>query len=846
MQNITNADYYKKYVKYKNKYNELKSQSTNIIGGVLTETIPVKTLQEFINSALFVHDNIKTLRPHTDPEKKKINDLFTNKINEYYLAVPNLLNKYFKNVMTVFGDFDTKNLVPYNTDNVDKYLNIKKPILNPILTPNYDLNKNNLLTTEDTKLKSYLVFKGGNVIKYLTLTKYIKMYFRDSPDNLQDILNHEIRHHGANVNLFNTYSDYDFQIYIGGEKYDMNVYKIIMEHIIRKLAILRNLLNKDINEAIIIKPLTKFMKDIGMYYSIEEFLKKSKNIIEGTSPDIIDFNLDIKVSPNSVSQIVTKKQQHQPHPEDEDEHKITFYNLKENESMNILVNNTIISSINVDFDLYRLKLNFDTNDKHKKANFSSEIFDLTILRPNKSDTSREYFCKNINKYTRIITTTDEGKEFKIRIYSVLYTLKDLLKILFITNQPYNTIFLWNDKKYDKRLLRLGFLYAIYLDELKNEIIASEHIDSIDAIMSKANEQLDSSRGNTMNLGLLNTYKYLKNMYIGYTIILLCNNFKLHKNNMELKREETFNIIIKEVKIQLLLILSINTGKYINVFTNIYKDIEKIISTYKDVPVEEINIDELKQKIESDELFDFLLSIIIVYIKSIHVEINIEWCSKKYYNSEFINSTKTIDIYEFKSNNLLFMKKFYKYYLMGLDTLTYIMNDFITDEVNKYVDGFLHIPNLRTLLGGNRSMYQNKQIYFDEIIKSPSDKIIRFPSDKIIRFPSDKIIRFPSDKIIRFPSDKIDILSTHNFDLINIDNNHIEFIKLINKYISIGIDSKLYTKDTKNKYLMQFIIGEVPCNLEIKPKIISKDIYNSDDKFNQIIKEQIQVMSKIID
>ena len=36
----------------------------------------------------------------------------------------------------------------------------------------------------------------------------------------------KVKKHKNKIDLFNTYSDYDFQIYIGGDKYDMNVYKI--------------------------------------------------------------------------------------------------------------------------------------------------------------------------------------------------------------------------------------------------------------------------------------------------------------------------------------------------------------------------------------------------------------------------------------------------------------------------------------------------------------------------------------------------------------------------------------------------------------------------------------------
>jgi hypothetical protein len=87
--------------------------------------------------------------------------------------------------------------------------------------------------------------------------------------------------------------------------------------------------------------------------------------------------------------------------------------------------------------------------------------------------NRENFCEHVLDYTQIIRSryldvNQQVKYLYMRAYNLKYTLKDLMGILFVTNQPRNTIFLWADKKYDKRVIRLGLLLPQYIDEIPNE------------------------------------------------------------------------------------------------------------------------------------------------------------------------------------------------------------------------------------------------------------------------------------------------------------------------------------------------------------------------------------------
>ncbi len=72
--------------------------------------------------------------------------------------------------MKNFGDFDTLELIPFLNRPAKQYLNTNISDCNP----DYNLALNYVSTDTNTGLKSYFVFKGGNVIKYWTLDKYIK------------------------------------------------------------------------------------------------------------------------------------------------------------------------------------------------------------------------------------------------------------------------------------------------------------------------------------------------------------------------------------------------------------------------------------------------------------------------------------------------------------------------------------------------------------------------------------------------------------------------------------------------------------------------------------------------
>ena len=341
----------------------------------------IDNMINFISKIKLISNNKKENTSYSDNKKKKINDLFTEIMNEFLVVEPDLLYKYLEIILEIFNDFDSDNL------------NIKNPTYNNN-NNNYDLINNLINEPNNTLLKGFFVFKGGNIIKIWTLNKVMNKLFLNT-DNIGDLLKFKIDER-YDSNKFNSYSDYDFQYYITGDTYDNKIYQILIEHVIRRFDILRNdIINSIFTDNIKNKLLpvlnNKLLADVKKHFNIDEIER-------------------ITFSQNINSLIITKyPEPHATYP------KYTFYELKEkNKSIPISFNNTIITNLGIDFDLYRLKINFDLINSNN--NFcSSELFDLSILRP--SDESRNEFCKNINENTNIIIFNNE--KLKIRIYSII-------------------------------------------------------------------------------------------------------------------------------------------------------------------------------------------------------------------------------------------------------------------------------------------------------------------------------------------------------------------------------------------------------------------------------------------
>jgi len=669
----------------------------------------LNNINNFITKIQNISNQIKVQVNFTDIDKKSIDDIFTKIINEYMLVTPTLLNSYLGNVINLFKDFDSSNLsIPLQNNNIE--------IRQAILTPNYNIDNNRCPINNNT-MNGYFVFKGGNVIKIWTLKKYMEKLYGISSNNIENLLKIKIPNQ-YDSNILNSYSDYDFQYYINDDngEFDDTTYKLLLEHIIYRLTLLRSNLIVEFQKY---NNLIQFLTKYELHCGIQKYFENNGNIMHNRTINNITFMQRIRPSNYVTSTILTNYNPPCIRPGDSDcnDHPSnTLYKLSEQSSMNISFNNTIITSTGTDFDLFRIKLKFNANNNYKKDKFSSELFDLSVLRP--SDASRVNFCDHINENTNIITFNDHlNQPLSLRIYSIIYTLKDLLLILFSTNQPYNTIFLWSDKKYDKRIVRLGFLYASYLDELKHKIRITHN--GLPILISNLTCRHIITHVNnlfTQNLPFNNnnSYKYLLNYFIGHFIILIRDDFEFNKNNFEIRnRQTTFNDVINSCIIRLINYMKLLrcNKRFINHIIN--NEINVIITNYVRQPLNTINIANFRNQITNINFYKFMLSTYLIYIKSIFVDIDILWCSDNYYNRP---NNPDIDIWEFKVNSYNFIKLFVKYYIIGLQCQSNILQIMIPPNILRYYQRLLNVPN-NILIGGSNKQPQNKTIIISYIIKN---------------------------------------------------------------------------------------------------------------------------------
>jgi hypothetical protein len=535
----------------------------------------------------------------------------------------------------------------------------------------------------------FFVFKGGNVIKIWTLKKYIEKLCFFSPNNIQDLLSIKIGNNYDAQN-FNTYSDYDFQYYVQdveNNKFNNEKYKKLLRNIYDKILSLRNNINIDLDVVIKNDQLNLYLKNNELHYNIQNFFENNGNIISNKTISDVNFMQNINQSLKVNSLIICNSND-----------KNIIYVLTEDHKIEITFNNTIITHIN-DFDLFRLKLNFNVNNNYKTDTFKSELFDLSILRP--SDQTINEFCTNIKQNTNILNF----KELQLRVYSILYVLKDILLLLFITNQPNQTIFLWNDVKYSKRIIRLGFLYANYLDELKNKISPNKKLD-LTIIINNLNKLNFNDKSYIDN----ETYVFVLNYLIGYFIIQIRIEFEKIKNKLEMNVDkynifnDMINICMNQLNIYMLKL------KLNNLLINIIKKyINNIISTYNNFNYNNFNINNFKLLINEYKFFDLMLSIYLLYLKSIFIDVNISWCSKYFYNDSIFDKNKLIDILNFKIMSFDFINLFVKNYVIGLQCQTNILE--IINEPQNITDGANEIISNQNIANqniANKTNYLNKE------------------------------------------------------------------------------------------------------------------------------------------
>jgi hypothetical protein len=214
----------------------------------------------------------------------------------------------------------------------------------------------------------------------------------------------------------------------------------------------------------------------------------------------------------------------------------------------------------------------------------------------------------------------------------------------------------------------------------------------------------------------------------------------------------------------------------------------------------------------------MLSTYLLYIKSIFVDINIGWCSDNYYND---GENKRIDIWNFKSNALNFFKLFTKYYIIGLQSQTSILDVMINNEIRDYYQNLLGIRE--NIFGGRAPNIQNNDLLETQFKQN------KYSSEK-----ESKQNKYSSkNKIKQYLSKK------YTKDMILHDNhlitNLFEYIKYANQF---------YEYNSENKYIETIQdINSYTKIIEIIPKTIKNIYYDNEIELdNYVLNQELLVES----
>jgi hypothetical protein len=633
----------------------------------------------------------------TDPSIKKINDEFTNIVNKMYITSENnLLDQYMYEVMSIFGDYDSYDLQPNN------YHTIRRNLVNPsIIEKERNINDPNLNSSgdyiHDQNLfnpnvpagaaaaaaaaaqifpKGYFVFKGGNIIKYHTMVKFLFIYYHQRDYTIQQLLSKDfLRKHDVN-NILNTYSDFDFSYYVQqfedndtskNQIYTNDAHRCLSKHTAYRTFILRNRIESSFNNYVDALDIQRLMLNSSLHAKIQAYFDiEDSNIgviytkverIPGKNYSDTNFHQQISLVNNVTNSIVHKVLDQQDDPNND---RTDVYMLNENKRTKVTINYTIKSN-RADFDLYRIKIMFDVNNNYNRCKFASELFDLTIIRPIVQNDTQLYkntinnFYKNIDNYTELIQTSYNGQQFFVRAYSLLYTLKDLIVVLFDDK----SLFPWTDNKYNKRIIRLGFLYAGYIDDLKD------------------------TYPEELSYKMLQFYLMLYLMILQYKFSNIVNDLEVEDviKRRDIYREIVFNSLVATLSLMrrnnhndLMIsclqsgvqtqasISTILTSKITNMLNN------TLLTMRQDVVLKMYEEKEDYIHIKNYKIVEYIMNIILLLICKIYVEINLVWCVSK-------NNNAPININSYKIEFCNFFKTLVQNFLIGLDCQSNILSNF---------------------------------------------------------------------------------------------------------------------------------------------------------------------------
>ena len=723
-----------------------------------------KNYKELINTYEQHSEAKKQSTFFVDPPKKKINDIFTDCVNNYFVN-EKLVNRYMFNVTKYFGTFDSIELEKGDCNNIVSNINLLDNNVDDNMDDiNFKLNINLNRTLQNNKY-GYFVFKGGNTIKYWTLKKYLENINKKIKNDLNTVLTTKLDNNFDPDNIFNANSDFDFSYYFCN--FDNNEYKILIKQILIRMRYLRD----DLERSIKFKKLNNtYLNKNLVHHEIENFLQKPENGREIKKNKI--FHLEKIISlPRRVNSFYVNK--------DLINNKVVINNIVENKKfMGISANNSIIAENNVDFDLFRIKLCFNVSNGLKRDNYKSEIFDLSVLRT--VDKHREEFCENIDKNTVLIQNEYDGNKYLIRLYSIDYIINDLIVLLFIQKK---IIFPWFDKKYLKRIIRMGFLYANYLNDL---------------LYKPSN-----NNGYILNLGD-NLYYLLMMMYV----IVLNYNFNKYKYDIDYCDVDCKKNIIDGVfKNTLSIIIMYATGNnFDDIIISKFIDYIQVQTTiYREIIYPNEYFDNYIHLIDDRKYIEFILHTFYIYITRIFLYPNKDWLIKA-------SNGKKVNIYEYKLNALDFMNNFVKNFIIGLKAQSKIIEDALFNNIQNYTIDNIFNDNV---VGGSGEIKS-----FNNVLNH-----IHFPNIK--NFVNNK--KKHNDKITKIKN--------------NINDKTIEDYNII--FDSFKKFNESFNDTFDNDTFIEYsFVNKKLVEKHKKCANVKESIYNNDEKFNIMIDDHNKYLDKI--
>lgn len=262
------------------------------------------------------------------------------------------------------------------------------------------------------------------------------------------------------------------------------------------------------------------------------------------------------------------------------------------------------------FDIIRLKINNSVNINYKgtktQLNCAYELIDAVVLGENNNHD--KFILSQLKKHNEdkkyIFKYNYNNKDVKLRVTSIYYIIYDLYGILFKLNQ-----FIWNDKKYEKRIRRLINLLLYKSIEtgeidkfLSDSLVFTKFITNVISLFTEKNKdiytfinkfiQINKNNDDIELIFETNSYYHMFILYIIKYIFILN---KLNNEICPLSSQNIENIIYNNYKInskEVDPIYGINLTKPLEYFTeNIISETKKFnnfINYIKNI-VTDINI-----------------------------------------------------------------------------------------------------------------------------------------------------------------------------------------------------------------------------------------------------------------